>query len=145
MHSSLIIKKPTSKDLPDILPLLKQLWPDRKFNDNLRKTFLKGLKNKSQIYLIVELKNKIIGFCSATFSVSLWDQGNSCFLDSMIIDSPCQGRGYGKALLDRVLEIAKKRKCRSIGFDCGLHRTGAHKFYESQGLNRRGYFYVKTL
>lgn len=140
------ITKPQSGDFSEILLLLKQLWPHKKSNKRVKEVFIKGLRSLQQEYLIAKQDKKVVGFASLTITNSLWDEGNSLYIEALVVDKIHRGKGIGTKLLGRITEIAKKYKCKSINFDSGLFRKEAHSFYKEQGFKKyNAYLFSKNI
>jgi PhnO protein len=135
------IVKPKSEDFSEIFPLLEQLWSYKKFNKKmLKRIFISGLNRTQQQYLIAKQGRKILGFAALTITNSLWDEGNSCYIDALVVDRNHRGRGVGRELMKTITKIAKKKKCKSINFDSALFRKNAHSFYKEQGFKKYNAF-----
>ena len=52
----------------------------------------------------------------------------------MITKEKNRGKGYGKILLQHVIQIAKQRLCKEVHLDTGYARHAAHKIYLKQGF-----------
>lgn len=133
-------------DFKEVFKLLKQLWPDLELDYNkLKSVFQLGLISSSQRFIVGEIDDKIIGFCSLTVKNNLWQAGNLGHIDELIIDNEYRGKGYGKTMIDAISEIAKKEKCKRVELDTAFHRKDAHRFYESIGYENRAYLFSKTI
>jgi ribosomal protein S18 acetylase RimI-like enzyme len=56
----------------------------------------------------------------------------------MRVEPEFQRRGYGKALLNALLETAKKQGFRQLHLDTTIQQIGAQALYESAGFSRAG-------
>ncbi|MBY8983412.1 MAG: hypothetical protein KGD57_10705 [Candidatus Lokiarchaeota archaeon] len=55
------IRHAIKEDFPDVFILLKQLLPEKKFDeDKLKKVFRKGINSKDDEYLCVILNNNLV-------------------------------------------------------------------------------------
>jgi GNAT superfamily N-acetyltransferase len=133
--SAIVVEKPHLKDFSEIFVLLKQLWRYKTFNKaKMRKIFAKGLDYKHQEYAIARYDTKIIGFAALTIKNSLWDEGNLCYIDVIVVDQKYRRKGVGKKLLDAITKIAHKSLCKRIELDTAFFRKDAHKFYKALGF-----------
>jgi len=57
------------------------------------------------------------------------------YINQIAISKNYRGKGYGKALIGHVKDVAKERKINQVGLDVWLFNEGAIKFFESQGFN----------
>ncbi|TVQ18420.1 MAG: GNAT family N-acetyltransferase [Leptolyngbya sp. DLM2.Bin15] len=60
--------------------------------------------------------------------------GKVLYIDDLVTDGVAQGNGYGKALIDWLLDYARSKDCASIHLDSGVQRPGAHRFYFGRGM-----------
>jgi GNAT superfamily N-acetyltransferase len=60
--------------------------------------------------------------------------GKILYIDDLITKEKTRGKGYGKILLDHVIQIARERLCKEVHLDTGYARHAAHKVYLKQGF-----------
>lgn len=60
--------------------------------------------------------------------------GKIIYIDDLITKEKCRGKGYGHALLDYSVDIARKHACNQIHLDTGYGRHAAHKVYLNHGF-----------
>ena len=60
--------------------------------------------------------------------------GKILYIDDLITKEKTRGKGYGKILLDHVIQIAIERLCQEVHLDTGYTRHAAHKVYLKQGF-----------
>ena len=71
--------------------------------------------------------------------------GRILYIDDLICRSAFRNRGYGGALLDRLLEKARALGCQQIHLDSGVHRHDAHRLYLSQKFQISSHHFAKQL
>ena len=71
--------------------------------------------------------------------------GTFLYVDDLITDSEQRSKGYGKLLLEWLIQQAKSHKCAQLHLDSGVQRLDAHRFYEAQGMVKTGYHYAMEL
>ena len=64
--------------------------------------------------------------------------GRSAVVEDVVVRTDRQGRGIGRALLRAAADEARRAGCYKLALSSGLHRIGAHAFYERIGLARHG-------
>jgi GNAT superfamily N-acetyltransferase len=144
--SNITITKPNLKSFPEVFPLLRQLWMYKKLNKlRVRKVFAKGLHNTAQEFLIAKYDEKIIGFAVMTIKNSLWDEGNLCYVDVIIVDKKHRKKGIGKIILKEIIKTARKRLCKRIELDTAFFRKDAHKFYKALGFKECNLLFSKNV
>jgi GNAT superfamily N-acetyltransferase len=55
--------------------------------------------------------------------------GRMLYVDDLVTDESARSRGYGKRLLDWLIDQARAEGCKSLELDSGVHRFDAHRFY----------------
>ena len=60
--------------------------------------------------------------------------GKILVVDDLVTDEDTRSRGFGKQLLDWLVELARKRGCEQLHLDSGVQRHRAHRFYFREGL-----------
>lgn len=88
------------------------------------------------ICLVIEEDGNLIGFGSLIIH-KVPTKGEVARLEDIIIAENHQGKGLGRMLVLRLLEIAKERKISKINLTSNPMRVGAQKLYESVGFTRR--------
>ena len=59
----------------------------------------------------------------------------SLYLEDLFVRPEFRGRGFGKAMLQRLAQIAVKRGCTRFQWECLDWNTPSLAFYESMGAN----------
>jgi GNAT superfamily N-acetyltransferase len=60
--------------------------------------------------------------------------GKILVVDDLVTDEDTRSRGFGKQLLDWLVELARERGCEQLHLDSGVQRHRAHRFYFREGL-----------
>lgn len=142
----MVIRECRESDFDMVLPLLRQLWPDRLLEmEVLRKVFQRALSQESIDYYCAEEEGIIVGFFSLSTRESLYRQGRLAYLDEMVVDEGHRGKGVGAALLRHAEKMARRSGCNCLALDTAAHRTAAHRFYEREGYVRTGFAYEREL
>jgi ribosomal protein S18 acetylase RimI-like enzyme len=134
------------EDFEHIFELLRQLWPDRPLAaDSLRVVYERALASDWQAYVCATAGEMVVGFASLSVKNNLWQEGFLGHVDELVVDEEYRGRGVGTQLLGHLIALAKQRGCRRIELDSALNRQAAHRFYQRQGFDKRGYVFSKKL
>lgn len=140
------IRECREDDFDMVLPLLRQLWPDKLLEmESLRRVFSLALQEKEVRYICAEMDGVIVGFFSLTQRMSLYRQGRLAYLDEMVVEEGHRGKGVGAALLRYAEGAAREAGCKGLSMDSAFHREGAHRFYEREGYTRTGVIFEKAL
>ncbi len=133
-------------DFDMVLPLLRQLWPDKLIEmETQRRVFALALREPGMRYICAEDAGAIVGFLSLTSRESLYRQGRLAYLDEIVVEEGRRGKGVGTALLGRAEELAREAGCNCLELDSAFHRTDAHRFYEREGYTKTGNTFEKEL
>ena len=55
--------------------------------------------------------------------------GRMFYVDDLVTDERDRSKGYGKQLIEWLIERARKEGCQSFELDSGVQRFDAHRFY----------------
>ena len=88
----------------------------------------------SVIEAIVAKENGVaIGFALFFHNFSTFLGRKGLYLEDLYVKPECRGKGYGKALLVRLAQIAVERKCGRFEWSVLDWNTPSIKFYEAMG------------
>jgi GNAT superfamily N-acetyltransferase len=134
------------EDFPEILPLLRQLWPAKAIDGaSLQNVFSRVLQLPTRIYLCAVNDGQIVGLGSLTIKDNLWQDGQISYVEELVVGEAHRGRGIGTLLLDELVALSRKQGCRRIELDSAFHRKEAHQFYEKHGFENRAFLFSKVL
>lgn len=128
----------TRADAPAIHALVRELAVYEKLEhlmistpaDFERELFDSG----SVIEAIVAKENGVaIGFALFFHNFSTFLGRKGLYLEDLYVKPECRGKGYGKALLVRLAQIAVERKCGRFEWSVLDWNTPSIKFYEAMG------------
>ena len=140
------IRNSNPQDFEDIIPLLRQLWPDKQISEErLHEVFSRSLNSPSDGLFCAELDGKVVGFCAVTILNNFWQEGYTAYLSTMVVGEKHRSQGIGKLLTEKVCEFAKAKGCGSVELDSAFHRADAHRFYENLGFQKRAYTFSKEV
>lgn len=148
MEEEIIIRTAKTNDFKGIHKLIMQI---HKLHVNARNDIYKdvdpisadefknGLLNNNNIYLVAELKNKIVGICfSHIKEVSnnkIMKDRRILHIEDICVDENYQKRGIGKKLYSQIVELAKEKKIDNIELMVWGFNKKAIKFYENLGMS----------
>jgi GNAT superfamily N-acetyltransferase len=145
MNDSLYCRAASKADLSAILRLYAQPDLDDGQVLSLREAerIFEGMANYPHYKIYVAVcDGQIIGAFSLLIMDNLAHLGApSAVIEDVAVDPKWQGRGVGKKMMQRALEIAGKAGCYKAALSSNLKRKRAHAFYESLGFERHGYSY----
>jgi ribosomal protein S18 acetylase RimI-like enzyme len=77
------------------------------------------------------------GLALLRFRPALWSEGLEAYLQELYVVPELRGRGIGRALMERTLELVRERGADGIDLNTGETDTAARGLYESMGFTNR--------
>ena len=119
------------------LELYKQLTyiNPEKIDQYTYEQFIDKLNDRHMIFVLID-QGKIVG--SATIFIEeklIRDISKVAHIEDVVIDKNCRGMGYGKMIIDYLVNIAKNNNCYKVILDCDINNQ---IFYEKCGLLLKG-------
>lgn len=71
--------------------------------------------------------------------------GRLLYVDDLATRAADQGRGFGSALFDWLIEKALSEKCQEFHLDSGVQRFAAHRFYLHKGMDITAHHFALRL
>ena len=87
-------------------------------------------RQQEQGYLLAVARDgeQVVAAAGFRILVSLaW--GKFLYVDDLSTDTANRSRGFGKQLLDWLIDYARREGCDQLHLDSGVHRFDAHRFY----------------
>jgi len=75
------------------------------------------------------------GVAQVRFRYGIWWAAEDCLLEDLFVLESARGSGLGRALLDKVVELARERRCRRIELDVNDNNDPALALYRSLGFD----------
>ena len=131
---SIGIRKGTQADIASALNLVKELAAYEKAPDEVEVTIDEmiewGFGLNKQFDFFVALDNDVIvGLALYYFKYSTW-KGKCLFLEDIIVTETQRGKGLGKLLFDKVVQVGKEQKVRRMEWQVLDWNTPAIEFYK---------------
>ena len=132
------IRIASESDLPLILQFIKDLAEYERLahevvaTEDILRTTLFGQPRVAEV-LIGEADGKPAGFALFFHNFSTFLGRPGIYLEDLFVKPDFRGRGYGKALLSRLAQIAHERKCGRLEWAVLNWNTPAIDFYKSLG------------
>ncbi|MCU1228884.1 MAG: family N-acetyltransferase [Acidobacteria bacterium] len=134
------IRNATPDDVALIFRFIVELARYEKLEDRvvateerIRETLF-GVKPAAEV-LIGEEDGRPVGFALFFHNYSTFLARPGIYLEDLFVDPAMRGRGYGKALLARLAQIAIERECGRVEWAVLDWNTPAIDFYKSLGAN----------
>lgn len=139
---SLTIRHATAEDLPRLIALYQQLSlddareePGPPLPETYLLTFQRIKADPDYHVLVGEMDGRIVGSVTVivvpnlTYRARPWAE-----IENMVVDETERGHGYGAALVQEAVEIARDAGCYRISLTSNNRRTDAHAFYKRLGF-----------
>jgi len=138
MNTKIFIRSATENDVPVIFALIKELAEFEKLADQIKtsedelRNTLFG-KDKFVEILLAEYVHEVVGqaLFFKNFSTFLGKPG--IYLEDLYVKPDMRGKGIGKALLDKIISIAKERNYGRVEWSVLDWNETAIDFYKKIG------------
>jgi GNAT superfamily N-acetyltransferase len=80
---------------------------------------------------VAELDGKVVGFTHFLFRPSTWSINDYCYLEDLFVDPNIRGKGVGRALMNRVVELAKEKNSKRVYWTTQEFNKTARVLYDS--------------
>ena len=117
------------------------IWNMEK-NKELRDRFYKELLNKNRMTFVYTKDEEYIGEVSIVFNKDDEDYtipGIRLYISRIIVKKEFRGKGYGKKLMNHVIEYAKREKYKELSLGVNLDNYIALRLYVELGFNKIQY------
>ncbi|WP_299018827.1 ribosomal protein S18-alanine N-acetyltransferase [uncultured Photobacterium sp.] len=98
--------------------------------------------NKIAANFVLQVGEQVVGYCFGQ------NVAGEATLLNIAIDPACQGKGYGKILLEGFIDQLSARNAEEIWLEVRASNTRAFQLYEALGFNeinrREGYYPTET-
>jgi GNAT superfamily N-acetyltransferase len=128
------IRKGTQADISSALALVKELAAYEKAPNEVEVTIAEmtewGFGSDKQFdFYVAILDGVIVGMALYYFKYSTW-KGKCLFLEDIIVTESQRGKGLGKLLFDKVVQVSKEMKVRRMEWQVLDWNTPAIEFYK---------------
>jgi len=120
-------------DIGACLAVMRQLRPrlkdEHEFVTRVR-------RQQQQGYLLAFVEDQGRTTCVAGFRLLenlAW--GRFVYVDDLVTDETVRSRGHGEAMLNWLIDHARRQDCDEFHLDSGVQRFGAHRFYLSHRMD----------
>lgn len=139
------IIKAKSEDSAEVFNLIKQLWPNIKFDyRRIQMIYNKKIRSSKYHLFIAKLENKIVAFTSYSIKDDFLSQGPICYLDELIVDKNHKGLGIGSKMI-KYIEKREKPNCKLIRLHTAHHRKKTQNFYKSKNFDSTALVFEKKI
>ena len=130
------------KELQTVYDVLSQLRVDLSYKEF--EDLIYDMRHMEYKMLGIMDKEELIAYAGVAIQTNLYHKRHLYVFD-LVTDEKYQGKGYGKMMLDYLIDYAKMGMCENIVLSSGFTREDAHKFYEKNGFEKKSFVFLKTL
>ena len=95
-------------------------------------TWKRLISNDMKMFgFVAESEEGIIGFTHCLFRPSTWTETDYCYLEDLFVDPNIRGKGVGRALMNKVFELAKEKKSKRVYWTTQEFNETARILYDS--------------
>ncbi len=95
-------------------------------------TWKRLINNEQKMHgFVAEDENGVIGFTHCLFRPSTWTKTDYCYLEDLFVDPNIRGKGVGRALMNRVIELAKEKNSKRVYWTTQEFNKTARVLYDS--------------
>ena len=109
-------------------------------DDELESDLINNMKNQNTLVLLRD--DRVVAYLSYVIKKR---HTKKLDMDQIVVLEKYRKCGYGKMLIDRVLEIGRELKCDRIEFNCWMFNTNALEAYDHMGFKHQRIQYEMKL
>jgi len=130
------------KELYTIYDVLKQLRTELSYDEF--EDLIYDMRHMDYKMIGIMENDKLIVYAGVAVQTNLYHKRHLYVFD-FVTDEKYRDKGYGKMMLEYLVDYAKMAMCKNIVLSSGFVRENAHKFYENYDFDKKSYVFVKTL
>lgn len=113
--------------------LLNQLTPQPSL---LSEQTLRAVLDDSASHLyLLEEESRVVGML--TLGIYHSPTGSKAWIEDVVVDGACRGRGYGRALVAHAIEEAKRAGVKQLMLTSNSLRIAANQLYQAMGFEKK--------
>ena len=95
-------------------------------------TWKRLINNEQKMFgFVAESEEGVIGFTHCLFRPSTWTETDYCYLEDLFVDPNIRGKGIGRALMNKVFELAKVKNSKRVYWTTQEFNKTARVLYDS--------------
>ena len=133
-----MVREIAEEELSDLLKLYLDLHEEKipEMTEHLRNTWDTIMKDDNHHIIVKELDGKLVASCVCVIIPNLTrDIRPYAFVENVVTDANCRGKGYATECLNYAKELAEKANCYKMMLLTGSKLEKTLRFYENAGYN----------
>lgn len=130
------------KELYTVYDVLKQLRGELSYKEF--EDLIYDMQHMDYKMIGIMDADELITYAGVAIQTNLYHKRHLYVFD-LVTDATYRSKGYGKMMLEYLVDFAKIGMCENIVLSSGFHRKEAHRFYESYGFEKKSFTFLKTL
>ncbi len=95
-------------------------------------TWKRLINNELKMFgFVAESEEGVIGFTHCLFRPSTWTETDYCYLEDLFVNPNIRGKGIGRALMNKVVELARQKKSKRVYWTTQEFNKTARVLYDS--------------
>ena len=100
--------------------------------EQTERTWKRLINNELKMFgFVAENEDGVIGFTHCLFRPSTWTETDYCYLEDLFVDPMIRGKGVGRALIEKVVELAREKKSKRVYWTTQEFNKNARVLYDS--------------
>jgi GNAT superfamily N-acetyltransferase len=139
--ASVVVRRASESDLEALISLYHELAADKTTaapggRDSSESLLTEILADPRRELAVAVVDGQLVGTADLLVVPNLTHRGDPwAVVENVIVASSARRTGVGRALMTHLIELARAAGCYKLQLASGKHRTEAHEFYRSMGLN----------
>jgi GNAT superfamily N-acetyltransferase len=127
----------TKEQISSCFSVMHELRPHLSLN-----SFLESVaRMEAQGYRLVFIADPDVRALAGFRKIEMLAMGTVLYVDDLVTSAQHRSKGYGKQLLNWLWAEAKRQDCQYLELDSGVKRLGAHRFYETNGMQKAAFHF----
>jgi len=107
-------------------------------------SLVRGMQAEGYQLAYIEDGDAVVAMAGYRSYTSLF-MGKNLYVDDLVTSNSSRSKGYGKALIDWLRNVARDTDCTHLHLDSGTQRHRAHRFYLRQGMDIESFHFSEKL
>jgi len=140
-----VIRPVDRNDLPEIVDLFRELWPDLSLTlKDVEPILERYLRDNSYEIFCFEDK-KILGVITLSKRWAFFYRSRVALIEDIVVREKYRNQGIGKKLVQFVESRLTEQGIKCVELASDFHRTKTHEFWESLNYRRLAFQFRKDL